>query len=290
MKLENEFAICENGVLKFKPGIKIIKPDMINNPYERWPLLTVHKIVMSDDVEEIGHHAFSGLRNLKEVVFSKSLKTISSYAFEYTGIENIKIPDNVKNMRTGCFAFSKIRDIKLPENLKHLGGQAFYRCENLDNVIVPKGVQEIHEGCFARCDNLKNIEFLGDIETFDRDTFYECRKMQNFVFPESTKCIGACMFSGCENLESVVINGPVKSIPIGMFAHCYSLKSITLPSTIRNIDDCFELGYDVSKLNFKYNGKNEYIKKWAQEKGIKVKGISEISGFLNLIKDDSKEK
>ena len=31
---------------------------------------------MSDDIEEIGHHAFSGLRNLKEIIFSKNLKTI----------------------------------------------------------------------------------------------------------------------------------------------------------------------------------------------------------------------
>ena len=286
MSIENDFFIYENGILKFKPGIECIERIMINGPHNRPLLPKIHKIIMHDDVIEINHHAFSGLRNLDEIILSNSLIKIGPYAFENTGIKTLKIPDSITLIGTECFAASKIQNIELSKNLKHLGAHAFYRCRNLENIIIPKNVTEIPDACFACCDKLKSITFLGDVEIFNKDVFYNCKQLEKFVFPKSTKRLGFCIFSGCDNLKYVEINGPVNIIPTGTFLNCYNLRTVVLPDTVKYIDDIFELGYDASKLTIKYNGKGDEIRTWAKLNGIRFASESEISTFLNTINED----
>ena len=286
MSIENDFFIYKNGILKFKPGIEYIEQIMINGPHNRPLLPKIKKIIMPDDVVEVNHHAFSGLRNLNEIILSNSLRKIGPYAFEKTGIKTLKIPDSVTSIGTECFAASKIQNIELSKKLKHLGVHAFYRCRNLENIIIPKNITEISDGCFAYCDNLKNIIFLGNVEIFNKDVFYNCKQLEKFIFPESVKQIGACIFSGCDNLKYVEVNGPVDTIPTRAFLNCYNLRTVVLPDTVKYIDDIFELGYDVSKLTIKCNGKGDEIRTWAKLNGIRFASESEISTFLNTINED----
>lgn len=283
--IENEFFIFNKGVLTFKPGIEHIEQIMINGPHNRPLLPKIHKIIMPDDVVEINHHAFSGLCNLNEIILSNNLRKINSYAFENTGIEMLKIPDSVTLIGTKCFAASKIQNIELSKNLKHLGVHAFYRCRNLENIIIPKNVIGIPDACFACCDKLKSITFLGDVEIFNKDVFYNCKQLEKFVFPKSTKRLGFCIFSGCDNLKYVEINGPVNTIPAGAFLNCYNLRTIVLSDTVKCIDDIFEFGYDASKLTIKCNGKGDEIRTWAKLNGIRFASESEISTFLNTINE-----
>lgn len=283
--IENEFFTFDKGVLTFKPGHRYIDEPMIRGSHEGPPLLMIRKIVMSDDVIEIRSHAFRGLRNLEDVVFSNKLENINSFAFINTGIKTLKIPDNVNLIQTGCFMGSKIQHIELPKNLTRIGSKTFYQCNNLESIVIPEKLSVISDSCFARCSNLKNVEFLGRVEIFGNEVFYNCKSLKNFVFSEGTIQLGSCMFSGCDNLENVIINRPVKDFSFGIFLGCYNLKTLTLPDTIENIIHPFEDGYDTSKLRVKCDKNNEVIKSWAKSHGIKVIGESDISSFLKEINE-----
>ncbi|MCZ2781740.1 leucine-rich repeat domain-containing protein, partial [Metamycoplasma hominis] len=93
------------------------------------------KVTIPDSVKEIGEGAFSGCRNLKEVILNEGLEKIRAGAFLNTKIESITIPDSVKEIGSLAFNFSKISHISINSNNKNL--------EIKDNFLIDKNNKKI---------------------------------------------------------------------------------------------------------------------------------------------------
>ena len=86
-----------------------------------------------ESVAEIGHSAFSGCKNLKEIFIPESVTEIGQSAF--ARCENVK-------------------EIIIPEGVESIGDYAFMWCESLENVSVPASVVNIGIDAFWKCDSL----------------------------------------------------------------------------------------------------------------------------------------
>ena len=102
------------------------------------PIIT--EIVIPNSVEEIAPSAFDHCTQLAKVTFASGsqLKTIGRNAFQYTAIEEVRIPASVEQLGTDPM-FG--------------GGWAFYSCSNLKKVVFesPSNLNYVSNGNFSRC-------------------------------------------------------------------------------------------------------------------------------------------
>ena len=142
------------------------------------------KVILPRGIREIEMFAFRNCRNLTEVFLSDTVKLIGPYAFSGTALKEITMP-GVRVITSGSFAETNLEAISMPE-VQDIGGFAFAQCRSLrhcsmpmvktikalafsdctslQSIVLSKRVERIKLGAFLRCDNLKEIIFLGTQE------------------------------------------------------------------------------------------------------------------------------
>ena len=118
---------------------------------------------------------------------------------------------------------------------------AFWFCENLQEITLPSSVTSIGNYAFWCCSNLQEInvaessKFYRDIDgvlyTKDLKTIicYPAGKMnRNFVIPSGVTSIGDQAFSACENLQEITLPSGVMSIGDQAFGFCENLQAINV--------------------------------------------------------------
>lgn len=160
--------------------------------------------------------AFKGHKNIEEVIFPKSLKTIG-----YATFANI----------------SSLKKITLPEGLETIGTAAFCRCYKLNNVYIPDSVTTIDVEAFSDCSSLTNVSLPSTLEKIETWSF-RSTGLKTINLPESITYIGVDAFSQAK-LESITIPKNVNTIGMGAF-WCETLKEIhlkALPTTLTKISE-----------------------------------------------------
>lgn len=87
--------------------------------------------------------SFSGLNQLKELVFSSDFEYLPFRGFWFNGA---------------------LEEINLPEGVVRIGDQAFNKCDSLRKVIIPHSTQRIYSNAFYRCPNLSEVYYHGSEE------------------------------------------------------------------------------------------------------------------------------
>ncbi len=64
-------------------------------------------------------------------------------------------------------AFHEREEIVIPEGYEVLGGEVFYKCENLKKLTLPKSLWVIGKRAFDDCKNLKEVVYGGSKEEWD---------------------------------------------------------------------------------------------------------------------------
>ncbi|MGC7169753.1 leucine-rich repeat protein [Metamycoplasma hominis] len=227
------------------------------------------KVTIPNNVKEIGDCAFSGCRNLKEVILNEGLEKIGAWAFEDTKIESITIPSSIKEIGDNAFYGCKnLKEIILNEGLEKIGYEAF-RDTNIDSITIPSSVKEIGEGALSNS-NISSILINSNNKNFEiKDNFfidknnkkilaYLDKKTTKVTIPNNVKEIGDSAFLGCKNLKEVILNeglerigaeafqnlpielvyipSSVKEIEYSSFSNCKNLKEVILNEGLEKID------------------------------------------------------
>ena len=103
---------------------------------------------------------------LSEIDFLSNTDEIFTNTFFETPIDTIEIPSNIKVIEENAFESSKLHSCVMSEGLTHIRGSAFYRCEQLENIIIPKTVKWLGDFVFDQCSSLKEIQYKGTIKQF----------------------------------------------------------------------------------------------------------------------------
>lgn len=115
-----------------------------------------------------------------------------------------------------------------------VGDCMFYRCHNLENIVLPNGITSIGVYAFSST-SLRTVEFPANLKSIGGSVFAYCSSLANIKLPDGITSIGEYAFSNCTSLSTVEFPANLKSIGCGAFVNCSSLTQVELPSGITSI-------------------------------------------------------
>ena len=137
----------------------------------------------------------------ENLVLNLALQKIDSDSFEYDGDAvytndkkrlvycmsqetSFTIPEGVEVIGEMAFRGKKaLKNVIIANSVKEIEHDAFYDCDELDNIYVPAGVKVVRSYAFAECDKLKKVTFAGTPGKVSRHTFDDCDQLHDIIVP-----------------------------------------------------------------------------------------------------------
>ena len=137
----------------------------------------------------------------ENLVLNLALQKIDSDSFEFDGDAvytndkkrlvycmsqeaSFAIPEGVEIIGEMAFRGKKaLKNITIANSVKEIEHDAFYDCDELDNVYVPAGVKVVKSYAFAECDKLKKVTFAGTPNKLSRHAFDDCDQLHDIIVP-----------------------------------------------------------------------------------------------------------
>lgn len=223
----------------------------------------------------IGYNGPGGPVVIPTSVFGLAVTVIGQYAFNYTGVTSVVIPEGVASIESGAFencnelgsaeiagsvtniwggAFnnSSITNLILDEGLASIGSYAFEGCQHLANISLPDSLTNIGLAAFNYCSSLTAIDLSPSNSAFGLvggvlfDTtgttlvLFPPGLTTNYQVPPGTGNIAQGAFYGA-GLTGVTIPDSVTNISHDAFFDCYNLASINLGNGVTSVGaDAFQ--------------------------------------------------
>lgn len=242
----------DGAVLNVPEGIKTIAQVVTHSD--------VLKVVLSGTVETLCESAFNGRgsQNIKEFVYSQSLKNIGKASFGVnkwierfedrpiiingilyqwnTSSASLTIPDGVSSICDSAFKDrEKLKKIIFPETLTEIGDSAFSGCSGLTDVELPKGLQRIGRAAFKSCGKLRSISVGDSLVSIGQEAFNSCYEIKEISLPPTVCFIGTRAFSNCSLLSSVTLPESIQEMGDAVFCRCSWLDNVVIPNGITSI-------------------------------------------------------
>lgn len=141
--------------------------------------LDIPSQIAGKDVTEISWSAFYGNKNISEVNFPQTLKTISDSAF------------------SGCI---NLNAIIIPASVTKIGANAFYSCTSAEKIEINGALESIEKYSFNRCSSVKEITLPETVKVIGEYAFYGCKSLEYVYIPPATTYIEEHAFDGCNKL------------------------------------------------------------------------------------------
>ena len=137
----------------------------------------------------------------ENLVLNLALQKIDSDSFEFDGDAvytndkkrlvycmshetSLATPEGVEIIGEMAFRGKKaLKNIIIANSVKEIEHDAFYDCDELDNVYVPAGVKVVKSYAFAECDKLKKVTFAGTPNKLSRHAFDDCDQLHDIIVP-----------------------------------------------------------------------------------------------------------
>lgn len=194
-------------------------PDSITsiNNYTFSGCTSITSVTLPNCITKICDDAFSFCDNLEKVEFGHELKSIGNYAFAYTSLTNITIPDSVTYIGDYAFSCCSFESIVIPDSLTSVNDYAFSYCRDLKTVIIPDSVTKIGYSAFDECLLISNVLFKGSKSQwnsidFSDSNYYLVESVIHydvkFVEKKAPTCVnkGYDLYSCSECSDGVKIN------------------------------------------------------------------------------------
>ena len=157
---ENKKAILE--ILK--------KSSKKDGKFENLVINLAFQNIDSDSFDYDGESVYTN--NKKRLVYCMSQET------------SFTIPEGVEIIGEMAFRGKKaLKNVIIANSVKEIEHDAFYDCDELDNIYVPAGVKIVRSYAFAECDKLKKVTFAGTPEKVGRHTFDDCDQLHDIIVP-----------------------------------------------------------------------------------------------------------
>ncbi len=213
--------------------------------------------IIPDTITTIGSSAFRHNRNIEEITFPLSVRSIDDYAFYgCTGITTLNIPDNIKTIGDYAFyACSGLTELYISSGVTKIGNNSFSYNINLAKISVAKDnpVYDSRDNCNAIIETETNAMTYGcyntiipeSVKSLKGTSFFYCQKLKNIYIPKNVESISSLSFAGCNNVETIQIdeantkydsrnncNAIIETAKNSLILGCY--KS-TIPNTVTTI-------------------------------------------------------
>jgi hypothetical protein len=210
-----------------------------------------------ETVEKIGHQAFWGAQ-FSQITFSKNIKQISAFAFQFSKVQNLVIPSGVT-----------------------LGDYAFAYATYLESIVIGDGITEVPYGAFTSCQSLAKITFPSTLEEIGEWAFNLCTRLTVFEIPEGVAKIGMGAF--CDSsIVSITLPSTLIEIESGAFDACHRLYVVNNLSSLEIEKGSLSnggVGYFATEINKEVSNSNIYV----TDSGLVFYNNGEIVALLDYI-------
>lgn len=190
---------------------------------------------------EVVTGGYSGILNIpSQVIYmdkTMSVTSIGGYAFLYSGLTSVTIPNSVTSIGTyaffNCFGLTSVT---IPNSVTSIGNGAFQNCSSLTSVTIPNSMTSIAGDMFNGCSNLASVTIPNSVKTICYRAFLNCISLTSVTIPNSVETIENWAFDGT-GLTTVTIPNSVTSIGNQAFCRCIDLTSVTIPDSVTSIGD-----------------------------------------------------
>lgn len=204
---------------------------------------------------------FDHRKPIRSISFPSTLKEIQAYAFRYSQLRILNIPEGVETIGEGAFAHNhdlqaiylpqslkvigdeafrdiyEVSSLELPRNMTYIGMAGFLNCTSLMSVRMPEKLDYLGSYAFWGCATLNTISLSAGLEAILNYTFSNCINLEEVTFCEGLEYIGENAFENCPNLSKVNLPGSLKEIGRYSFLFCSDLESIHIPEGVSYIGD-----------------------------------------------------
>ena len=257
-----EDFIIKNGVLiKYIGKDKIVRiPDTVKElGLDCFDKTKVEELIIPGSVKIVGrtdNRNFYGKSfgdcPLKKVTLLDGVEEITPYAFKYYGqLEDINIPDTVKELGLDCFDKTKVEELIIPGSVKVVGrtdyrdsdGKSFGDCP-LKKVTLLDGVEKITPYAFRYYGQLEDIKCLSKNIKIGNNAFDDT-KIKNITFLADMSNI-----QGFNNsvIEHLTINTASNTLKREFLRSFPNLKSVGIPEGIEKIEDYAFYGTKIKSI------------------------------------------
>ena len=128
------------------------------------------EVVTTNNLKTVNTHAFYNCSSLKSVNFS-NIETMGSFAFNNTGLEEIRLPANVSNWRSCVFQNSSIKVMYIEEGATNIPFGLLHGCGGLTEIYLPSTLQTIDTFGISNYSSGVNVFFAGTQDQFNQITY-----------------------------------------------------------------------------------------------------------------------
>ena len=189
-------------------------------------------LVIDDEVTLKENHFCSyikncdNLQNIEVTTKSKKYTTYDGVLYDKTGNTllacpkkrrgAVKIKNGTQTITDNAFYGSSIEEIEMPDSVKNLKEGAFCNCQKLQKVNLSNSLKIIPNSCFDFCASLHEIKIPDSVEIIEKYAFFDA-KLTNIDFGKSVRVIQYGAFKNT-NLKKLRLPASIKKLDeIGPF-------------------------------------------------------------------------
>lgn len=226
--------------------------------------ITVTSVIIGSGIKNICSYCFESNEELTSITFepNSQLESIDEFAFEYSEINSIVLPDSLKTINENAFRrCSKLTSVSTNAEVV-VNKYAFNDCSRLVTVNMPNATLESY--AFNNVQSLQNVT-AGILNNY---ALFNISSLRNINIT-SAESIGKYALYGCKNVKS--ISSKATSIGDKAFYNCSSIEHVNLPEVLSIGEYAF---YGLSNLTVVELGKIEDIGKNAFYNCKKLKTVT----------------
>ncbi|WP_276629713.1 leucine-rich repeat domain-containing protein [Prevotella pallens] len=118
-------------------------------------------------------------------------------------IESVVVPPNVRIMKKAYSGLPNLKKVTIQtDKLTEIGEDAFYGCDNLEDINIPDGVTRIGNSAFYCNFSLRKINIPSSV-TYIAENAFACAHLDSIDIPAGVTFIGRGAFWQCDRLKKV---------------------------------------------------------------------------------------
>lgn len=206
----------------------------------------LEEISLGKKVKSIEENAFAENNRLSRVSLSRGIEKIGSFAFFNCGnLEEIDLPDTIREIGISAFSNTNLTSIKLPK-LERIEDFAFEKTK-LEQVCLPNSVVSIGNFAFSHT-TIHYVVLPEGLKYIDNNAFENCQELSEIAIPDSLVRLGRAAFKDCTKLNFISMPVILDEIKSQTFENCKNLSSINFPYTLRKIENSAFEGAGIEQI------------------------------------------